>query len=69
MRRRRAEGAGHCEVCGRVVLPGEPVQPFEDPRRGHRRRVVCPLCHRGAVARGWVRPGERDVTGQGAPAA
>lgn len=67
MPRRRSEGAGRGEVCGRVVLPGEPVQVFEDPRRGHRRRVVCPLCHRGVAARGWERA--RDISGQGASAA
>jgi hypothetical protein len=55
--RERAEEGEACEVCGRYVLPGEPVHRFEDPDRGRRRRVVCPLCQRRALARGWVRPG------------
>lgn len=58
-----------CELCGRAVLPGEPVHRFEDPDRGGRRRTVCPLCHRRAAARGWVRAGTRESRGQGAPAA
>ena len=68
MRRRASEGPGDCEVCGRVVLPGEPAQYFEDPRRGHRRHLVCPLCTGRAGRRGWVREGTRDLT-RSAPAA
>jgi hypothetical protein len=56
MARPRAEEGTSCDVCGRHVLPGEPVHRFHDPDRGHRRRVVCPLCPRRAIARGWVRP-------------
>jgi hypothetical protein len=57
MRRRRGEGPGDCAICGRVVLPGEPAHDFLDPDRGRRHEVVCPLCPRRAVARGWVRAG------------
>jgi hypothetical protein len=69
MPRRTPDGGERCAVCDRVLLPGEPVHRFEDPDRGHRRMVVCPLCPRRATARGWVRAGTRDVTGQSAPAA
>lgn len=56
----RKLGSGeHCDVCGRVVLPGEPLHVFEDPERGGRRRPVCPLCHRKALQRGWIRSGAR----------
>jgi hypothetical protein len=48
-----------CDICGRVVLPGEPLHVFEDPERGGRRRPVCPLCHRKALQRGWIRAGGR----------
>jgi hypothetical protein len=68
MRRRASEGPGDCAVCGRVVLPGEPVQHFEEPKRGHRHRIVCPLCADGALGRGWVRAGSRDLD-RTAPAA
>ncbi len=57
-----------CEVCGRQVLPGEPVHLFEEPERGRRRRMVCPLCHRRALGRGCVRAGSR-LDRQDAPAA
>jgi hypothetical protein len=66
-RRRRAEGPGDCEVCGRVVLPGEPVHTFEDPRRGRRRHLVCALCQRHAAARGWVRPESNEISDHGSP--
>ena len=56
--RARADGQS-CELCGRSVLPGESAHVFEDPDRGYRRRTVCPLCHRRALARGWVRSGSR----------
>lgn len=57
----RSLGAGElCDVCGRVVLPGEPLHVFEDPDRGGRRRPVCPLCHRKALQKGWVRAGARN---------
>ena len=69
MRRRRSEGEGNCAICGRVVLPGEPVQRFEQPDRGHRRTIVCPLCPRRAVARGWVRSGEAPAPNRSASAA
>jgi hypothetical protein len=53
-----------------VVLPGEPVHHFVEPSRGRRQRVVCPLCHRRAAARGWVRTGgSRDHLDRSAPAA
>lgn len=48
-----------CDICSRVVLPGEPLHVFEDPERGGRRRPVCPLCHRKALQRGWIRAGGR----------
>lgn len=70
MPRRASEGPGDCAVCGRVVLPGEPVHHFVEPSRGRRRRVVCPLCHRGAAAKGWVRTGgSHDHLRRSAPAA
>lgn len=69
VRRRRAEGEGTCEICGRVVLPGEPVHRFEQPDRGNRRSVVCPLCPRRAVARGWVRSGGAAARDRSASAA
>ncbi|WP_217921762.1 hypothetical protein [Miltoncostaea oceani] len=70
MRRRASEGPGDCAVCGRVVLPGEPVHHFVEPSRGSRQRVVCPLCHRRAAAQGWVRTGgSRDHLDRSAPAA
>jgi hypothetical protein len=64
--RRRAESPGPCAVCGRALLPGEPFHRFEEPRRGRRLNLVCPLCARPAAARGWVlaRPEQ-----QSAPAA
>jgi hypothetical protein len=67
MARARADGET-CEVCGRLVLPGEPVHRLEDPDRGRRQRIVCPLCLRRALARGWVRPGA-EVRHEDAPAA
>ena len=69
MPRRRSEGDGVCAICGRVMLPGEPVKHFEQPERGYRRCIVCPLCPRKAVARGWVRAGERATPNQSASAA
>ena len=47
-----------CSVCGRMILPGEQVRVFRDPERGGRRRPTCPLCHRQAMERGWVRDDE-----------
>ncbi len=69
MPRRRSEGAATCAICERVLLPGEPVTRFEQPDRGYRRCVVCPLCPRKAVARGWVRAGERTTSNPSASAA
>lgn len=70
MARRAWEGPGDCSVCGRVVLPGEPVHHFVEPSRGSRQRVVCPLCHRRAAAKGWVRTGGTlDGRSRSAPAA
>jgi hypothetical protein len=63
--RTRADGKP-CEVCARVLLPGEPVHVLEEPERGRRRRIVCPLCLRRALARGWVRSPDAR---RGAPAA
>ena len=67
MARDRADGQT-CDVCGRYVLPGEPVHRFEDPDRGRRRRIVCPLCQRRALDRGWLRPGA-ELEREDAPAA
>lgn len=58
-----------CALCGRGVLPGEPLHHFEDPARGRRRWTVCTQCERGAFARGWVRPRARAATDHRAPAA
>jgi hypothetical protein len=66
--RLRASGQ-HCDLCGRALLPGEPVHVFEDPDRGRRRRPVCALCHRKALARGWIRAAGEDRRRQDAPAA
>ena len=49
----------------RDVLPGEPVHRFEDPDRGRRRRMVCPLCPRRAAGRGWVRPSAERARADG----
>ena len=66
----RRLGAGEvCDVCGRIVLPGEPLHVFEDPERGGRRRPVCPLCHRKALQRGWIRAGARARASEGETAA
>jgi hypothetical protein len=51
---RRVVSPGPCRVCGRALLPGEPFHRFEEPRRGRRLHLVCPLCARPAAARGWV---------------
>ena len=59
MKRKNAGGGEICDLCGRVMMPGEPLHVFEDPERGMRRRPVCPLCHRRALARGWIRSGTR----------
>jgi hypothetical protein len=64
----RASGE-RCDLCERALLPGEPVHVFEDPDRGRRRRPVCPLCHRMALARGWIRAGGEGRQRQDAPAA
>jgi hypothetical protein len=52
---RRLATGETCDLCSRYVLPGEPIHLFEDPERGRRRRPVCALCHRRALARGWIR--------------
>jgi len=44
-----------CTICGRLILPGEPVQQFVDPDRGRRHHPTCPLCQRQALERGWQR--------------
>jgi len=62
-------GGQRCDLCDRVLLPGEPVHVFEDPDRGRRRRPVCPLCHRKALARGWIRSGDGGRRRLDAPAA
>lgn len=69
MPRRRSEGAGARSICERVLLPGEPVARVAQPDRGYRRRVVCPLRPRRAVARGRVRTGERTTSNPSASAA
>ena len=53
----------HCEICERQLLPGETRHYFDEPDRGRRLHVVCPLCRRTALQRGWVRSpdgAERD---------
>ena len=56
-----------CELCERCFLPGEPQHGFEQPERGRRVRVVCGLCQRRALLRGWVRTtDQRERDGQAA---
>lgn len=54
----RARGAPIvCDHCGRTLLVGETVASFRD---GVSPRVVCAVCERPALARGWLRTGTPD---------
>jgi len=56
---RRNDIETSCAVCGRTLLLGERLVPYESPEGTETR--VCELCVDQADARGWIREGSLSV--------